>query len=168
MSRPQLSASQVDGLSYEKLHETAVELESQNGASQPPTYWFDLALRSAEAARNAERRGSKPGQYVAYTRVAIAYQKCMFHKRLKEARAADHAFSVRVNDFKAVSNPPGANDSSLTIDVRGRDAQGQGPQGGAQGCARQNPPVHVRETLVPKLMLGTRSITSPGAPSRTA
>ncbi|GMK54579.1 hypothetical protein CspeluHIS016_0111650 [Cutaneotrichosporon spelunceum] len=103
MSRPPPTFPSVDELPYDKLHEAAVQLESVDATSHPPSYWFELAVRSAEAARNAQRRGSKAGQYVAYTRLAIAYQKCIFHKQLKEARVADHAWSVRVNEFKTVS-----------------------------------------------------------------
>ncbi|BEI95738.1 hypothetical protein CcaverHIS631_0106870 [Cutaneotrichosporon cavernicola] len=103
MPRPPPTIPPVDGLPYDQLHEVAVELELVDANSHPPTYWFELAVRSAEAARIAERRGSKAGQYVAYTRLAIAYQKCIFHKRLKEARIADHAWSVHINEFKVVS-----------------------------------------------------------------
>ncbi|CAK9786673.1 hypothetical protein CC85DRAFT_288603 [Cutaneotrichosporon oleaginosum] len=101
MSRPSLPSVPVDGLPYDKLHAVATELGSVDPESQPPTYWFELTVRSAEQARNEERRGSKAGQYVAYTRLAIAYQKCMFHKRFKDARAADHAWAIRVTDFKS-------------------------------------------------------------------
>jgi hypothetical protein len=111
-------------LPYERLHEVAVELEKQSADAHPPTYWFELALRSAEKARNEERRGSKAGQYVAYMHLAIAYQKCTFHKRIKEARAADHAWNVRVTEFKNVSHlPPQDQDCADRRHTRARCAR---------------------------------------------
>lgn len=93
----------VDGLSYERAHEVAVELDHEQISSQSPKQWFEAAVKYAEAARAAERRGSRQGQYVAYTRLAIAYQKAKLHPKLKDARAADPQWANQVNEFKGVS-----------------------------------------------------------------
>lgn len=101
MSQP-LSPPAYDGLAYAQLHKLVSESESEPVDSQSPNKWFDLALRQAEAARQAERRNSNPGMYVAYTRLAIAYQKCRTHSRFKDAKAADPQWATRVNEFKTV------------------------------------------------------------------
>lgn len=97
------SPPSYDGLTYERLHALVSASESEPVESQSPRKWFDSALRQAEAARQAERRASKSGMYVAYTRLAIAYQKCRTHSQFKAAKAADPQWATRVNDFKSVS-----------------------------------------------------------------
>lgn len=114
-----------DNLSYERSRALIAQTEAEPIESQSPQQWFDVALRQAEAARQAERRNSKSGMYVAYTRLAIAYQKCWTHPKYKEAKASDSQWAARVKDFNSV----GKNESLLTSECYASNPQGQGFEG---------------------------------------
>lgn len=105
MSRPPLPSPPGSG--HDQPHRTFDQLKLLAFDNSPPDkyspkQWFDTALRQAEHARQAERRGSKPDQFVAYTRLVTAYNNALHHSRIREAKAADPAWATRLTDFKQV------------------------------------------------------------------
>lgn len=104
MSRPPLpsppGAPGHDPRTFEQLKVLA--FDNSPVETFDPKQWFNTALRQAEMAKQAERRGSKADMFVAYTRLATAYNNALHHPRIREARAADTAWATRVADFKRV------------------------------------------------------------------
>ncbi|KAL1409731.1 ubiquitin-specific protease doa4 [Vanrija albida] len=85
-------------MSYDQLRAAAAD--SVPVSDRTPKQWFELAVQHAEAARQAERRGSKAAVFVEYTQLATAYKNALFHPSTKEAKAADPRWATRVNEFK--------------------------------------------------------------------
>lgn len=115
--RPSIPASNAsyDGLPYDKLK--AIAFESDPTVDRGPRQWFDLALRHAETARQAERRGSKADMFVAYSRIATSYNNATGHPDTKALKATDRAWAQRLADFKPVSD----NDSTYRPTISSTD-----------------------------------------------
>lgn len=102
MSRSSIPTARAvyDSMSYDQLRVAAADVAPVG--DRTPKQWFELALQHAEAARQADRRGSKAAVFVEYTQLATAYKNALFHPGTKEAKAADPRWATRVAEFKPV------------------------------------------------------------------
>ncbi|WOO79490.1 Ubiquitin carboxyl-terminal hydrolase 4 [Vanrija pseudolonga] len=100
MSRSSIPTARAayDSMSYDQLRVAAADVLPVG--DRTPKQWFELALQHAEAARQADRRGSKATLFVEYTQLATAYKNALFHPGTKEAKAADPRWATRVSEFK--------------------------------------------------------------------